>query len=196
MFAECLNVDPDYPNSFTGGKNCTAPCFEPGECFGSFIKSFNAITANECLDECKKDADCNYFSFNEDRHCTLTRDCVLVDDTCSTLGCLYGRVECEPRAAFVMVATGYNGTDLMDSVEIVHVQANKSCPITPPKYPIATDHAVALVDGGQIVVCGRGDECYKYDYESHKWIQIASMSQSRFAATAVEWKPNEWVISG
>ncbi len=164
-----------------------------------------AMTANECIDRCKSEPECKYFNYNGDRYCALLKDCAFIDDTCvNTENCIFGQVECKNQHEFALVATGWDGTTSISSVEIVDLETFKSCPIQQKDFPRAMDYGVALRNGDNVMICGGYDEgptntVYRdcYEYQNGEWNHtIPTMSTYRRGATSVEIRPDEWLILG
>ena len=76
----------------SGEVACDLPCCLSGRCDGLLVSFLVTSSANECLDACKAETRCGYFSFDSsDGLCTLTRDCPHIDE-CPV--CVYGKREC------------------------------------------------------------------------------------------------------
>ena len=72
-------------------------CFLPGECTNSTLLSFQTTTDQyECLDICKSQANCTWFTFKlETKVCLLFETCGNVDATLCPQ-CVSGQRECSP----------------------------------------------------------------------------------------------------
>ena len=54
-----------------------------------------ARTAEDCLQACQKNLECNWFGFfKSERDCTMTSSCDILDTSCGE-DCVYGSRECE-----------------------------------------------------------------------------------------------------
>ncbi len=190
-----------------GSRNCTLPqCFEPGDCLGTLISGSWAMTANECLDRCKAEPECEYFNYNNDKICTLLKDCAAIDSRCiDTNNCIFGQVDCKRQHEFAMVAIGYiqyneSAVIYLNDVEIIDLETFSSCPIQQKSYPLEIDNTASLRNGDNVMICGgynrpvSYDECY--EYKNGDWSQTASLSVPRVGPVSIEYKPNEWIVMG
>ncbi len=71
-------------------------CWIPGNCQGILIDEVTANDGNACLDLCKANEDCLWFTFNlEDNACVFLEDCQDVDLGC--INCLSGERQCSSQ---------------------------------------------------------------------------------------------------
>ncbi len=195
--------DANMLTMLTGNENCTfIACFQPGICYGSFIYGKHALSPNDCLESCQDDPQCNFFSFNDEDYCSLTRDCAFVDSSCSGVDkCVYGQRECEPHQEYVLIIAGYD-SDYLDDVELIDVTTNqKSCPNKPSAFPVPMHSGMSLTYDKKPLICGGEiypstpiSDCYIYDNDS--WSQNVTLLTPRVSGTAVEVHPEQWLILG
>ncbi len=70
-------------------------CWVSGECEGIYLSGFASASANNCLDDCKSDKECQWFNYNSaDGTCVLLQNCTEVAE-CDT--CLTGQRACSER---------------------------------------------------------------------------------------------------
>ncbi len=82
-------------------------CFEEGECTQSlFVGSYGAQDAQECLEVCKSDKNCLFFTFyGDEEECTNFSNCeVFSNDTCSN--CVSGASTCEGKKIMNLKCVG------------------------------------------------------------------------------------------
>ena len=94
-FVDCAELtSSSCTDCISGDVTCTEqPCFLSGRCDGTLLYFAVAENPDECLDACKSDPECSYFSFDSsDNFCILTTNCQTVDE-CDT--CVYGNRGCE-----------------------------------------------------------------------------------------------------
>ena len=184
-------------------------CNEVGFCSGGdFVDFQTTLNSDECLDLCKLNSNCSWFSYNDnDNTCLLTRNCPSQDPVCQDqLACKYGQVECpEAQPTLFMVATGYEGLHDLSDIEMVDVGSGIPirCPNKPRNYARAVRSPSVLKDGDNPVICGGTDgnyfyysECYKYDFVSDTWNLQNYYTGLRAWAFSVEIAPGEWMIMG
>ncbi len=177
-------------------------CFEPGDCLGALISGAWAMTANECIDRCKSEPECHFFNYNNDKYCALLKDCSAIDSRCiGTNDCIYGEVTCERQHEYAMIATGYDGVDETDSVEIIDLDTFKSCPIQQKSFPYKVNFATALKNNDIAMICGGYNngvyysDCY--EYRNVDWaLSPATLNTNKLCGISVEIRPNEWIVLG
>ncbi len=81
-------------------------CWGEGECNGILIGGFEVDSANDCLDACKGDKECAWFSYNSlDTTCVLLENCTAIE-TCDT--CLTGQRACSDRKGTSSIVLYYD----------------------------------------------------------------------------------------
>ena len=72
-------------------------CWVPGSCQGDVIDSHPVAGEESCLDACKDESDCSWFTYDDSNGlCLLLANCEAVDpDACPT--CWSGQVQCGER---------------------------------------------------------------------------------------------------
>ncbi len=71
-------------------------CWIAGNCQGTPIDEESTADGNSCLDLCKANSDCLWFTFNPaDESCLLLEDCQDIDDSC--IDCLSGQRQCSAQ---------------------------------------------------------------------------------------------------
>ncbi len=89
-----LYIQSDNLTPFLGQK--LPQCFEEGECTQSlFVGEYPAEDAQTCLELCRENTDCEYFTYyGDESQCVNFGNCVVFsDDTCSN--CVSGASTCE-----------------------------------------------------------------------------------------------------
>ena len=115
-------------------------CFLPGECTNSTLLSFQTTTDQyECLDNCKSQANCTWFTFKlETKVCLLFETCGNVDATLCPQ-CVSGQRECSPPEPICWVQGYCHGNVLHTEDNIrylslisyfIYFQSNSHCNIT------------------------------------------------------------------
>ncbi len=201
LFSTCDFNTVECTNCYTGAANCILDrCFEQGVCYNGTFLSYDYVTnANDCLLLCKAEPDCKWFSFNpeENNICILTTDCPEIVNTCVSSNCIYGQIECNLNLN-IMVATGYDGTDHLDHVEVINTLSVKSCSNLPAKYPKAIDFSVAMQHDSKMVICGGSpltSDCYSYSNDNWN-LEAFQLEPARYGAMSTEITPGQWLILG
>ena len=183
-------------------------CNEVGYCSGGdFVDFQTSFSADECLDLCKVNTNCSWFSYKDnDNTCLLTKNCPSQDPACQDISCIYGQGECpEAESTLFLVATGYDGLGDLSDVEVVDVESGTPmrCTNKPRNYPIAVRAPSVFKDGDNPVICGGMDrlsnyysQCYKYDFINDTWNLQSYSTGLRAWAFSVEIGPGEWMIMG
>ncbi len=71
-------------------------CWIPGNCQGILIDEGTTADGNSCLDLCKANDDCVWFTFNPaDESCVFLEDCQEVNEDCTD--CLSGQRQCSAQ---------------------------------------------------------------------------------------------------
>ena len=97
-FSDCPSLETDAcPNCVSGEDECEAyTCFVPGECLGFFLDHIDLTSADECLQECKGNNFCEWFTFFEESNiCYLYSTCNEIDQECQN--CVTGEDECDAQ---------------------------------------------------------------------------------------------------
>ena len=70
-------------------------CFASGECNDSvFVGEYQAVDSQGCLEQCREDQLCLYFTYYEDEeNCLGFADCVNFEEDCES--CYSGEVTCD-----------------------------------------------------------------------------------------------------
>ncbi len=206
LFSDCDFNATMCDNCYTGSVNCSVyTCFEAGTCQnGLYLAHDHLRDADECLNYCQSEPGCKWFSFDpsDGNICVLTETCPNVTTSCAGSGCVRGQVECGLEAVIdvnftIMVATGSNN-GYLDHVEIINTTTLTSCPNLPAPYPVTVQLPVALKHDSKPVICG-GDpltfDCYSYS--NNIWsIEPYQLVPARYGASALEIRPDEWLIMG
>ena len=102
LYADCDEYNPngctehEHAECWTGAPNCDI-CFEKGFCDnGVFINVGNENSAQECLEWCRSEVGCKWFSWDGENNgfCLLTGDCPDMSPVCTNADCIYGQKEC------------------------------------------------------------------------------------------------------
>ena len=98
---------PECPDCLSGQVDCKIPepqCWVQGQCKGNMIHFEEASTQEECLEICKKEEGCKWFTYyNRTRvgqSCVLFHDCPVLQDDCD--GCVSGEKRCETASQGVL----------------------------------------------------------------------------------------------
>ena len=98
QYYDCDNFAPQTcSDCSTGMKNCSLSiCFKQGFCIGRLSQTDYLENADDCLDLCKSDANCEWFSFDQANrgYCALTVDCPVLDPACLNEDCVHGQRDC------------------------------------------------------------------------------------------------------
>ncbi len=123
-FSACVELGQDCQECYSGNASCPGnvlshyslkdlelsvslstdlQCWVRGSCYGILITEEHVGSDSECLDSCKNDLECNWFTYNDaDGACILFESCDdFSADTCDT--CWSGQRQCEERQG----STGY-----------------------------------------------------------------------------------------
>ncbi len=77
-------------------------CWVQGRCQGVLIDEVPVLTGNDCMDLCKADSNCLWFTYNSlDNACTLLQDCQQLDPACGS--CLTGQRQCSAQKGVVIL---------------------------------------------------------------------------------------------
>ena len=97
LFKECSK---DWklhaPHVVSGMKDCGEKtfCDLPGFCTGNLIETFSHESEYECLRECRRDKNCQYYAYNKKtKLCATELDCFSFDHSCSV--CTSGERSCK-----------------------------------------------------------------------------------------------------
>ena len=202
LHRECDGYDDTLcQNCFTGEQNCVLyECFQSGFCQDNQTNLVQASNANDCLEACKQDLTCNWFSYANNT-CSLSEDCLSLDMGCGD--CIYGQVECNPEL-FIMVTAGdttdYFSTDIVD---VINMQTFAYCRPERSDNPLKVSGGVGLIHEGNITTCsgqyGSNEvgDCRTYDPQKDSWeLMPFEVLPVRQHAASVEFRPGEWIIMG
>jgi hypothetical protein len=93
-FANCSRLDTTSGHWISGEAECDLPqCWIQGECLGLTHDQKKVGSEEECLDLCKSDPACFWFTFfKAPTECVLYSNCPTLDNTC--LDCVSGQRSC------------------------------------------------------------------------------------------------------
>ena len=101
-----LNV-PKCPDCLSGQVDCSAPepqCWVQGQCRGNMIILEETGTREECLELCKQEEGCKWFTYygrtRVGQSCVLFRDCPELQEDCEA--CVSGERRCKTGGLFVI----------------------------------------------------------------------------------------------
>jgi hypothetical protein len=98
LFRDCIEFDSDdCDNCFSGEVDCQPlepECGIVGQCLGLLDYLSGVINEDECLDRCKYNSKCTWYTFETQTNiCEEFRNCPQIDETCST--CISGERNCD-----------------------------------------------------------------------------------------------------
>jgi hypothetical protein len=93
-YADCPR-EIDCHDCISGEETCKPDfCSLDGECTGHIVKHFDEHDIKKCQEECHKEKDCNYWTFDDpDEYCVLYADCD-TENLIPCEGCTSGEKEC------------------------------------------------------------------------------------------------------
>jgi hypothetical protein len=107
-------------------------CYMPGQCAGIVVGFPSTDTYNDCLDVCKNNTNCKFFThYLDTAECLEFYDCPSVDTACEN--CFSGQVECLPTGPECDVVGFCNGhlvaTDTAETADdcLLFCQATEGC---------------------------------------------------------------------
>ncbi len=178
-------------------------CENPGECYQStFIGDTTALTVEQCKDDCKKNQECQYFTwFDDSTHdCLMFSDCNYDATACSD--CYTGSVNCVVdfwSDTYIMIAGGTDAYSPISDTEVIDMQAISTCPNLPPELPYRALQATVINYNGNMVVCSglldNSPDCYSF-HDGQWHLEAFKLSPGRYETMDVEIRPGEWLIMG
>ena len=212
-------------------KKYTAPtsttdlqCWVEGQCEGPNLDHATLTSESECLEACKKQEECAWFSYDQaNGACILFTECDKLDtDDCEA--CWSGQRQCGNRKGLVVscyaVVSGYYFTLLsdytkilviggysdelggiyLDTVEVIDLSSDTSNCAPVANYPIPIGFGVGAIINGRPRVCGGDspatDSCYQYLYETNQWEEVDSLQEVRTQAASSMVNSATWFITG
>ena len=101
---------PKCPDCMSGQAQCVPKeptCSVKGECKGNMLFLTEAEDQEECLQDCKDNLGCRWFTFHSFKSpksmCILYYDCATLDETCDT--CISGERRCEDGSTTTTTAS-------------------------------------------------------------------------------------------
>ena len=113
LYENCIMLDAETcPDCISGKKECVVnepKCEVQGECKGIAEQDESVQTVEECLQLCKSNSGCAWFTFNKLYfHCFLFEICSNIDVSSCGDNCISGQKECIHKGEFLALAYGCN----------------------------------------------------------------------------------------
>lgn len=206
VLKDCPSMQNENQGICQSGENeCedSAPqCNVDGCCQGTSIQFIITDSAGKCLDACKDDSECRWFSYQtENRVCSLLKDCNSWQHENEGV-CVSGESQCDAQpslSGYLLVAVGINGhlRGALDDVELLDLNSGTACTNKPLKFPRLTFGSIGVLVNDMPMICageGLSPGCYKLI--NGVWSRAESMQiQRNFAAASVGPK-GLWVTGG
>ena len=218
-FSDCPEIDDTCKVCASGERDCVigASCNLLGTCQGHIL-SYNVTSSlTACLETCQGLPACAWYSSHTDNSiCTLTSDCLNIDESCQT--CISGERACfegelstttsssststpsttTSSSTTTTLSNPFNRLVIAATGEVINLDEDgKRCPYVIFPFDDFQYDNYGVYLNGKLIICGAGNlSCFSLANYGQDWQPIGETSKMRFYPGDVQLSDTEWWITG